>query len=102
NGGGSLGKSPNRNPHRKPRVRIRRSDSRRRWHQTSLTLSLEHEQVRHCGTPLLILETVKFLTVYPIAIRFVWFKLHFQHASLLVGFVSRLADRFRNRILPSR
>jgi len=62
----------------------------------SVTLRLKYEQIGHRSMPLLILKPVKLLAIYLIAIRFVWFEFHLHHASLLVGFVSRLADRLGN------
>ena len=58
----------------------------------STILRLKNEQVRHGGMTLLILKSVKVLAVYPIAIRLVWFELHFHHTSLLVSIVFGLPD----------
>ena len=60
----------------------------------STILRLKNEQVRHCGMTLLILEAMKILAVYPIAICLVWVELHFHHTSLLVCIIFGFPDRF--------
>ena len=62
----------------------------------SLILRPKDEQVGHCGMALLIFEAVKVLAIYPVAIRLVWFELHFQHAGLVISFVFGLPNRIGN------
>src|ERR1051326_2335614 len=60
----------------------------------------EREQIGHSGMALLVLEAVKVLAVYPIAIGPAWLQLYLYHARLVVSVVFWLPDGFGGGILP--
>lgn len=50
----------------------------------SFSLGLKRQQVRHRGVALLIFKTVEILAVQQVAVGFVGFQLHFEHAGFVV------------------
>jgi len=58
-------------------------------------------EIRNRWTAVRVFEIMKVFGVQPKGVSFIRLKFYFCHASFAVGFVMRLADKFRRGIFPS-